>query len=94
MATIIDIKLPKAIAAALRIPPNDPRRQQLRVLKKLLKKARFTEFGQKYHFDEAPIVLSLDYRPEFGGHGYFNNMSIYFSSYKRFRKSFSPITCI
>ena len=53
MATIIDIKLPKAIAAALRLPPNDPRRQQLRVLKKLLKKARFTEFGQQYHFDEA-----------------------------------------
>src|SRR5688572_29254584 len=53
MATIIDIKLPRAIAAALRIPPNDPRRQQLRVLKKLLKKARFTEFGQQYRFDEA-----------------------------------------
>src|SRR6185436_9837958 len=53
MATIIDIKLPRAIAAALRIPPNDPRRQQLRVLKKLLKKARFTEFGQIYHFDDA-----------------------------------------
>jgi hypothetical protein len=56
MATIIDIKLPRAIAAALRIPPNDPRRQQLRVLKKLLKKARFTEFGQQYRFDE--ILLS------------------------------------
>jgi hypothetical protein len=56
MATIIDIKLPKAIAAALRIPPNDPRRQQLRVLKKLLKKARFTEFGQKYRFDD--VLLS------------------------------------
>jgi hypothetical protein len=53
MATIIDIKLPKALAAALRIPPNDPRRQQIRVLKKLLKKARFTEFGQQYRFDEA-----------------------------------------
>lgn len=53
MATILDIKLPKAIASALRIPPNDPRRQQLRVLKKLLKKARFTAFGQQYHFDEA-----------------------------------------
>jgi GH3 auxin-responsive promoter len=53
MATIIDIKLPKAIAAALRIPPNDPRRQQIKVLKKLLKKARFTAFGQKYKFDEA-----------------------------------------
>ena len=53
MATILDIKIPKAIAAALRLPPNDARRQQLRVLKKLLKKARFTEFGQQYHFDEA-----------------------------------------
>jgi len=46
MATIIDIKIPKAIATALRIPQNNPQRQQLRVLKKLLKKARFTELGQ------------------------------------------------
>jgi hypothetical protein len=52
MATIIDIKLPKAIASALRIPQNNPQRQQLRVLKKLLKKARFTELGQEYRFDE------------------------------------------
>jgi hypothetical protein len=56
MATIIDLKLPRAIAAALRIPENDARRQQIRVLKKLLKKARFTEFGQQYHFDD--ILLS------------------------------------
>ena len=53
MANIIDIKLPRAIAAALRIPPNDPRRQQIKVLKKLLKKAQFTEFGQHYRFDDA-----------------------------------------
>ena len=53
MANIIDIKLPRAIAAALRLPPNDPRRQQIKVLKKLLKKARFTEFGQRYRFDDA-----------------------------------------
>src|SRR6476469_7021036 len=52
MARIIDIKIPKAIASALRLPENDPRRQQLRVLKKLLKTARFTEFGQEYRFDE------------------------------------------
>src|SRR6201985_3589214 len=56
MARIIDIKIPKAIAAALRLPENDHRRQQLRVLKKLLKKARFTEFGQQYRFDE--ILMS------------------------------------
>ncbi len=51
MASIIDIKIPRAIAAALNIPVNDPRRQQTKVLKKLLKKSCFTEFGQKYEFD-------------------------------------------
>lgn len=56
MATIIDIKLPRSIAAAFRIEQNTAKRQQLRVLKKLLKKARFTEFGQQYRFDE--ILLS------------------------------------
>lgn len=56
MATIIDIKLPRAIATALRLPQNDLRRQQIRVLKRLLKKARFTELGQEYRFDE--ILLS------------------------------------
>ena len=49
---IFDISLPPSIAKALRLPANSPFRQQQRVLKKLLKKARFTEFGQKYHFDE------------------------------------------
>lgn len=53
---IIDIKLPASIARALNLPVSDPRRQQLKVLKKLLKKARFTEFGQQYRFDE--ILLS------------------------------------
>ena len=52
MANIIDIKIPRAIASALRLPKNDARRQQLRVLKKLLRKARFTAFGQQYRFDE------------------------------------------
>ena len=56
MANIIDIKIPRAIAAALRIPPNSPRRQQIKVLKKLLRKARFTSFGQEYRFDD--ILLS------------------------------------
>jgi len=53
---IFDIRLPKTIAKALRLPENNPRRQQLRVLKKLLRKARFTEFGQQYKFDE--ILMS------------------------------------
>jgi len=56
MANIIDIKIPRAIATALRIPQSNPQRQQLRVLKKLLRKAQFTEFGQQYRFDD--ILLS------------------------------------
>ena len=53
---IFDIQLPKRIAKALRLPENSPRNQQLRVLKKLLRKARFTEFGQQFSFDE--ILMS------------------------------------
>lgn len=53
---LIEIKLPGSLARALQLKPSDPRRQQLRVLKKLLKKARFTQFGQEYKFDE--ILLS------------------------------------
>ncbi len=52
----IDIKLPKSLSKALNIPVSSPKRQQLKVLGKLLKKARFTEFGQKYLFDQ--ILLS------------------------------------
>src|SRR6476620_12196274 len=53
---IFDFKIPDSIAKRLRLPKNDPRRQQLKVLKKLLRKARFTAFGQKYHFDQ--ILMS------------------------------------
>jgi hypothetical protein len=53
---IIDIKLPKGIARALNLPVRDGRSQQLKVLKKLLRKARFTQFGQLYKFDE--ILMS------------------------------------
>src|SRR5215831_9595913 len=49
---LFDIQLPKSVARALRLPTNDFRRQQRRVLKKLLSKARFTEFGQHFRFDE------------------------------------------
>jgi hypothetical protein len=48
----IEFHLPKTIAKALNLRANSPKRQQLRVLKKLLKKARHTEFGQKYFFDQ------------------------------------------
>jgi hypothetical protein len=50
--SIIDLHLPKTIAKALKLPSNSPKRQQIRVLKKLLKNARHTEFGQQYFFDE------------------------------------------
>ena len=53
---LIDVQLPNYIAKALRLPQKSPGRQQLKVLKKLLKKARFTEFGQLYRFDE--ILMS------------------------------------
>lgn len=49
---LIDIRLPKSIAKALRLPTNSPGRQQRRVLKTLLKKARQTQFGQRYQFSE------------------------------------------
>jgi hypothetical protein len=49
---LFDIKLPASLAKALRLPENTARRQQAMVLKKLLGKARFTEFGQHYKFDE------------------------------------------
>lgn len=53
MASFLDSALPRSLATALRLALSDPRRQQLRVLKKLLRKARFTAFGQCYHFDQA-----------------------------------------
>ena len=52
---LIDLKIPKYITNALRLPNNDLRRQQLKVLKKLLRKARFTQFGQAYEFDEILV---------------------------------------
>ncbi|MER3472215.1 MAG: GH3 auxin-responsive promoter [Chitinophagaceae bacterium] len=63
MASIIEIKLPGAIAQALHLPQNNPKRQQQRVLKKLLKKARFTAFGQHYRFDE--LLLQKDFAKAF-----------------------------
>src|SRR6185369_9047347 len=49
--SLVEIRLPKTVARALNLPANSPKRQQLKVLKKLLKKARYTEFGQAYQFD-------------------------------------------
>jgi hypothetical protein len=53
---IFDIKFPASIARALNLPVRDARSQQLKVLRKLLRKSRFTQFGQLFKFDE--ILLS------------------------------------
>ncbi len=53
---IFDIKIPPTIAKALKIPATDARGMQIKVLKKLLRKARFTQFGQLFKFDE--ILMS------------------------------------
>lgn len=50
--SLIEINLPKSISRALNLPVNSPKRQQIKALKKLLKKAKHTQFGQRYHFDE------------------------------------------
>lgn len=49
---IFDFNLPKSVTKALGIPPRNPKRAQLRVLKKLLRRARYTAFGQQFHFDK------------------------------------------
>ncbi len=53
---LFDISLPPTIANALNLPGKSPERQQLKVLRKLMNKARFTEFGQAFYFDD--ILLS------------------------------------
>ena len=54
--SLLDLKLPESIARRLNISNGDPRRMQLKVLKKLLRKAQYTEFGQQFGFDE--ILMS------------------------------------
>lgn len=48
---LFELKLPESLAKALKLPLSDPKSQQLKVLRKLLRKARHTEFGQRYQFD-------------------------------------------
>ncbi len=48
---IFEFNLPKSVTKALGIPPRSPRRAQMRVLKKLLRRARYTEFGQRFGFE-------------------------------------------
>ena len=49
---IFEINLPKSLNKVLGLPERSPRRSQMRVLKKLLRRARYTEFGQKFSFEQ------------------------------------------
>jgi hypothetical protein len=49
---LIEIQLPSSVSKALRLRQTSPQRQQIKILKRLLKKARFTQFGQQYQFDK------------------------------------------
>ena len=56
MATFFDIKIPSTFTSSLGLSKKDPRSQQMKVLKKLLRKAKFTAFGQQYKFDEILLA--------------------------------------
>jgi hypothetical protein len=56
---LIDFYLPKKLSKALNLPEKNPKNQQLKVLKRLLKKARFTSFGQQYGFDKVLLEKQL-----------------------------------
>ncbi len=62
---IIDIQIPASIARRLKLPGSLVR-QQKRVLKRLLKKAKNTEFGQAYNFDS--VLLRKDMEKAFQQH--------------------------
>ncbi len=49
--SLLDFAIPNRLARLLKLPGATPRGQQLQVLKKLLRKASYTEFGQKFNFD-------------------------------------------
>jgi hypothetical protein len=49
---IFEINLPKNLNNALGLPQRSPQRSQLRVLKKLLRRARYTAFGQAFGFEQ------------------------------------------
>jgi len=75
---IFDIKLPNRMAKALRLANGDVCKHQLRILKKLVHKARFTEFCQKYHF--ANILMEPDTVKDFQQTVTINN---YYTIYKQ-----------
>jgi hypothetical protein len=59
----IILPIPNSIIKLLGLPEAKPRTQQIRVLRKLLRKAQYTEFGKHYQFNE--ILLSKHIAKEF-----------------------------
>src|SRR4051794_32979490 len=57
--SLFEIKLPPGLSKSLRLPKNNVDRQQVKVLKRLLRKAQFTEFGQEFKFDEILMSKQL-----------------------------------
>lgn len=51
-----ELKIPAPFVRLIKLPTASPKRQQIKVLKRLLRKSRFTDFGQKYMFDK--ILMS------------------------------------
>ena len=49
---IFEFNFPKSLTKALGLPTKSPRTAQMRVLKKLLKTAQYTSFGQKFKFEQ------------------------------------------
>lgn len=60
---LFEINLPKSVLKTLRLAPKSPKTRQLKVLNKLITRARFTEFGQAFNFDQ--IMLSKNPYQEF-----------------------------
>ncbi len=89
---LIDILLPKSLLKTIhRSYYQTPRSQQMRVLKKLLTKARFTEFGQKYYFDR--ILMSRNIGAAFQRHVPAYNYEKLYKSWWHLAKEGKPDVC-
>lgn len=80
--SILELNFPKSIAGALRFKGNTPSKQQARVLKMLLKKAKYTQFGQHHGFDEILSAKNIqaEFRQRIPAHDY---SSIYLAWWNR-----------
>ncbi len=87
--SIIDV--PKPVLRYLKIPQLDVRKQQLKVLKKLVKKAQYTSFGQQYNFDK--VLMSKHVGKGFQQHvPIFDYYTIYENWWKKTMEGVSNVT--